>query len=81
MERAIPWALIEMYGVVGSATLVYEFCDFASLDEGLHVLRVPVKHYQKVWAAITMIPKVDGFAARLVVEKATPFLFALFEDT
>lgn len=81
MERVIPGALIDMYGVVGGATLLYEFCDFTSLAEGIHVLRVPMKHYQKVWGAVTMVSKVNGFAARLVVEKATPFLFALFEDT
>lgn len=65
-----------MYGIVGSQTLLFE--QVAShCPDGVAILRTPVDHYRKIWAALTMFTHLDNQPVRYTVTKATPFAFAL----
>lgn len=76
ISEAIAASLTSLYGVVGGATLLYEEIQRDN-TAGNTILRIPIEHCSRVWAAITLIHSVGENPARFTVESATPFLFAL----
>lgn len=80
LPDAIDAALLSFYGVVGAATVPYEILPTAPQPD-VTVLTVPTKHYRRLWAALTMLTSVRKAPARCTVLKATPFWFALFDET
>lgn len=76
ISSAIAEALRSLFGIVGGSSLQYEFVD-KRRDDGVAILRVPVEHHQRVWAALTVLPSFRGTAVCLTVTHATPYLFAL----
>lgn len=80
IQDAIERSLNSLYGVVGSQTILYQTIGFSKNDNSM-VLRVNVDHHQKLWAAITIVTRLQNQPGRLIVTKATPFIFALFDET
>lgn len=76
MAPALSHALQAMYGAVGGAVLRYEWMD-VDVRPGVAVLRTSVAHYQRIWAALTMLPALDERPVRFTVVSATPFPVAL----
>lgn len=78
MSEVIDSATQSLYGIVGSAMLHYEVIPQAEHNQAL--LKVPIGHHERLWAALTMLSSVSNRPARITVLKATPFWFALFDD-
>jgi RNase P/RNase MRP subunit POP5 len=76
MEEIISRALLDAFGIAGSASIVYELVEFDEAT-GAAVLGIPVDQSSKLWAALTMISMVHGRPARISVSRASPFLYAL----
>lgn len=70
---AVSDALVAAYGAAGSARMAVE-----AVAPG--VLRVPAAHHREVWAALTLFCDLRGHPARFVVERASPYLFAVVAD-
>lgn len=76
MKPAIAEALNNLYGDFGGSSLYYDFVHKNDKD-GCVTLRTPVEHYQRIWAALTVMSSFNGRAIRFTITHATPFLFAL----
>lgn len=79
LPSIINSALRSLYGVVGAATISYQL-ESVHTESDVTVLRVPLSHYRRLWAALTLVSHVEKKQARFTVLTATPFWFALFDD-
>lgn len=76
VRNIVSKALLECYGVAGSASIVVHVTDYVESD-GSAILQVPAASVQKVWTALTLVMNANGQAARVVVSRVSPFLLAL----
>ena len=72
VEAAIVSSLRSLYGVVGAPSL-----SVLRSNHDQVILCVPTSQYRRVWAAITLVSRVDSTPASILVQAASPLLLTL----
>jgi RNase P/RNase MRP subunit POP5 len=76
LDEVVSRALLEAYGIAGSAALCVETIEFDAAT-GAGILKVSASVIQSVWAALTLVSKAGGVPARIIVSHSSPFLLAI----